>query len=678
MTSEIDTPVEAELRSQLHTSLDGIAVDDLPWPHARADIHHRVQARRRRIRAAVAAVATASAVASILVVLQSDGRRTSSPPTVGTRPWRVVASAQFPGTDPPRIALGDGYIFAGLWDSGRVDRLDPVTLEPTGSADVGSSQDGPLSLSYGAGSLWVLNFADARLWRIDPATLQPTMKIKLGGEPSQVAFGDGQLWVTVCCATTHTSNRQRLLRINPNSGTITGSIALPGDGETINIAVEPHAVLVGSQDAPVSVLDPQTLTVQRQLHDSCDFCDGAPGLAIGEGSFYVTSKTSVLRFAESTGRLIAESPTVSIGSTATPLALAPDGLWLTSRDALLRLAVTDLRVTDHVQLRASSQIAIAEPALYVSSPGRVVRIAQEAPAPTPTPSPTINDAGLSAAPWARDLPGEVAVNCGSDICLMRPDGTGERPLFATFPEWDPEWSPDGHRLVFRGYYGIAEGDYAIYTVGSDGCHVTRIPGTGGGYQPTWSTTGTRITFAVGGVNVINTDGTGLHKLTRDTRARFDAAPAWSAADRIAFARTFHGRPPEIYAMNPDGSHVSALTQGGRGFTDPAWSPDGRHLAFVATTASRGPTAGNPTVIEVANADGSDRHTVSPAGGNSFDPSWTPDGRVVFLATSNEGYDAYLVNADGTNLRRLYKGPTNGQAGIETIAWGPAHLDRSRC
>jgi Tol biopolymer transport system component len=70
--------------------------------------------------------------------------------------------------------------------------------------------------------------------------------------------------------------------------------------------------------------------------------------------------------------------------------------------------------------------------------------------------------------------------------------------------------------------------------------------------------------------------------------------------------------------------------------------------------------------------------VSPAGGNSFDPSWTPDGRVVFLATSNEGYDAYLVNADGTNLRRLYKGPTNGQAGIETIAWGPAHLDRSRC
>src|SRR5262249_22007550 len=81
-------------------------------------------------------------------------------------------------------------------------------------------------------------------------------------------------------------------------------------------------------------------------------------------------------------------------------------------------------------------------------------------------------AGTSPVPaWAKRLGGAVAYKCGDSICLMRPDGTGRRTLTPTFPEWDAAWSPDGHRLAFRGYYGLGDGQYDLYAVGANGCHL---------------------------------------------------------------------------------------------------------------------------------------------------------------------------------------------------------------
>jgi Tol biopolymer transport system component len=677
MNSDIDIPVE-DLRLQLHLALDRIVVDDQPWPVVHADLRRRLREHRRRVLSAVAVVGAAAAVASVIVAVQPAARHSTSPVVPGTVPLRIVASAQFRGTTPPRIATGAGVVFAALWDSGTVVRLDPVTLQQTGSVRVGSAQNGPLSVAYGAGSLWVLNFHDGRLWRIDPSAMRPTMKIKLGAEPSQLAFGDNAVWVTVCCDTTHTANRQRLLRINPTSGAITGSIAMPGDGETVNVAVGPQVLLVSSQNAPVSVVDPQTLTVQRRLHAPCDFCDGAPGIAVGEGSFYVTSATSVLRYSDSTGKIIAESPPFAVGSTATPVVLAPDGLWLTSSDQLVRLAVTDLRVTDRVPLSAATEVALAEPSMYVSAPGRLVRLSREAPSTTATPTPTADGAGITAPTWAKELAGEVAIKCGNSFCLMRPDGTGERPLDATFPEWDPAWSPDGRRIAFRGYYGTGDGEYAIYLVNSDGCHVTRLPGTDGFATPTWSADGSRLAFAAGGgISVINASGRALHPVTTGIGNQLDSAPSWSATNRIAFVRAQRGDPRgEIYTMDPDGSHLAAITADSASYAQPAWSPDGSTLAMVVS-ANGNERIGAPLTIDVANADGSHRHPVTPRTWSSFDPTWTPDGRLVFLASKPAGTDAYLVNPNGSGLKRVYNGPA-GQDGIEQITWGPPRLDAAHC
>ena len=214
----------------------------------------------------------------------------------------VVASA-----DPvnPKLTVGDGAVFAALWDSATVVKLDQTTLARVGSLQVGSRQSGPLSIAYGAGALWVPNFADGRLWRIDPTTMRSTLKIKLPGQASQVAVDDGSVWVTVCCTSTSTATRQKLLRIDPATGAITGRVTIPGDGETVNLSAAAESIVASSQNGPLTFIDPRTLVVQQRVSTTCDGCDSAPGVVTGSDSAYIATGTAVTRLALPTGRRLA-------------------------------------------------------------------------------------------------------------------------------------------------------------------------------------------------------------------------------------------------------------------------------------------------------------------------------------------------------------------------------------
>lgn len=75
----------------------------------------------------------------------------------------------------------------------------------------------------------------------------------------------------------------------------------------------------------------------------------------------------------------------------------------------------------------------------------------------------------------------------------------------------------------------------------------------------------------------------------------------------------------IYTVNPDGSGLTPITTG----FDPAWSPDGKQIAF----ARQGPGAG----IHVINADGSNEHLVAGAD-EVRSPAWSPDGNRIVYST----------------------------------------------
>ncbi|HEY5360695.1 MAG TPA: hypothetical protein VIJ82_23945 [Streptosporangiaceae bacterium] len=321
-------------------------------------------------------------------------------------------------------------------------------------------------------------------------------------------------------------------------------------------------------------------------------------------------------------------------------------------------------------------IAVVAAAIIV--PAAVLRPAARAPAEhsgsTAIPSGPVTPLGLSVSknfggvgsplpPWTKQLGGEVAYECGTTICLMRPDGIGQQTLSGIYPLWDAAWSPNGRLLAFRGYYGPGDGQYDLYELSVKGCRLTRLTNGINGSSPSWSPAGSQVAFspAGGGIDAVGAGGTGLRRLTVPTAAYVDGAPAWSGNNRLAFVRSYHAQnSSEIYTMNAAGRDVTALTHGAPGFDGPSWSPDGKLIAFVANPYSTG-------VIQVASATGTGAHAVSPRSWSSSSPTWTPGGQVIFLAKVGARTSAYIVNPDGTGRRLLYRGLYNAS---DEITWSP--------
>jgi TolB protein len=107
---------------------------------------------------------------------------------------------------------------------------------------------------------------------------------------------------------------------------------------------------------------------------------------------------------------------------------------------------------------------------------------------------------------------------------------------------------------------------------------------------------------------------------------------------------------QIYAINPDGTGLAQLTHVANGQTaaDPAWSPDGRHLAFDSDTSGQ-------VRLWIMDANGSHPHMVAGDRPDAADvvPSYTPDGRrLVFSRCVGEACAIYSIRIDGTGRRAL--------------------------
>jgi Tol biopolymer transport system component/uncharacterized protein YraI len=85
----------------------------------------------------------------------------------------------------------------------------------------------------------------------------------------------------------------------------------------------------------------------------------------------------------------------------------------------------------------------------------------------------------------------------------------------------------------------------------------------------------------------------------------------------------------IYAMNPDGSNLRALTTG----MDPAVSPDGQWVAF---TRWQGQTAGVLGSLWVINVDGSGERQVMGFANQVKSPTWSPDGKQIVVSLQQGG------------------------------------------
>src|SRR5207249_3620427 len=88
--------------------------------------------------------------------------------------------------------------------------------------------------------------------------------------------------------------------------------------------------------------------------------------------------------------------------------------------------------------------------------------------------------------------------------------------------------------------------------------------------------------------------------------------------RIAFTHRVHtdaGIEDSIWVMNSDGTNKGPLTSSGTD-VDPAWSPDGRMIAFTSSRDGDGE-------IYVMNADGSDQRNLTNNPADDFGAAWQP-------------------------------------------------------
>jgi TolB protein len=253
-----------------------------------------------------------------------------------------------------------------------------------------------------------------------------------------------------------------------------------------------------------------------------------------------------------------------------------------------------------------------------------------------------------------------------DVWVMRADGTHRRRVTRAGGkvDFDPDFSPDGRRLVFRSERGAQPPD--PYGVGYDALFVVRTDGTGlrqinppsGGLFPAWSPNGNLIAFSGAApgnpsrddITLMTPEGTEV----RDLGMPGEGA-VWSPdGSKIAFGSHSGDGNWAVWVMGADGSNPRQLTfprlrppAGLNGDGPGAWSPDGRKIAYSSVT--RGDRE-----LYVMNADGSGKRRLTRWRGADSPNAWLPDGRIVFAHFRSEAPLPrwYAIRPDGTRLRSL--------------------------
>ncbi len=260
----------------------------------------------------------------------------------------------------------------------------------------------------------------------------------------------------------------------------------------------------------------------------------------------------------------------------------------------------------------------------------------------------------------------------SKIWVVGSDGSDAKPVTAG-PGSDraPRWAPDGRSLAFLSNRDGTSQVWRLPLRGGDATKVTSVPGGVNDYV--WSPDGKAIFL------VVDTKWPVTQEIDRrngefPTDARIWTSLVyrhwneWRAGTRQHIHRftLADNRTQDITPIDRD---VPTLALGGR---DVAVSPVGSELAFVLNADSMVASSTNNDIV-VMGPDGSARQAITTNRANDHSPAYSPDSRfIAYLASAVPGFESdrqQVILYERASGRRTPMTP-NWDASILAISWMP--------
>ena len=259
-----------------------------------------------------------------------------------------------------------------------------------------------------------------------------------------------------------------------------------------------------------------------------------------------------------------------------------------------------------------------------------------------------------------------------------------KPLTNDVDDESPSFSANGRLVVFAGDRdpGNSTGTH-IYVVKVDGTGLRQLTaGSSFDSAPSFAPNGQSVVFARRGagrshIYSVKVDGTGLRELTKGNGNDYE--PVYTpngkriifVSDRDHDARTDRR---DVFAMAPSGADMRVLIDGPYNEEEPDTSADGKRIAFVS---NRQPGIN----IFVANGAGKVLSQLThnrrncTSGSCNRAPAWSPDGKhIAFLTIGRYSRDLAVMRADGRGEREFDDAGTETEgfgSSIGSPAWGSA-------
>jgi dipeptidyl aminopeptidase/acylaminoacyl peptidase len=249
----------------------------------------------------------------------------------------------------------------------------------------------------------------------------------------------------------------------------------------------------------------------------------------------------------------------------------------------------------------------------------------------------------------------------TSIWVAPVDGRGRARRFTQGTrDHSPRWSPDGRYLAF---VSRRNGEGQIFVAPLDGGEARQLTNAKfGAGQPTWSPDGKRIAYAArtGDFKPAkdrNTIEKNAPRVIRDLRYKLDG---------VGF---FDERRPHIFTIDVDGGDERQITSGDYEDGQPAWSPDGKWLAFVSDRdRERFQRQWRGDLWVVPSTGGRPRRLTRGRGLAAY-PQFSPDGRwIAYL-----GHEHNLPGSSSSKNKHVFIVPAQGGQPPRSVS---APLDRS--